>query len=87
MRFLFFDNLSGANFCQVKLPTNPGSLVSTNNRIIAGRISITEFNVNNRIVKGTFSFSYEKFEEEEFAGEFSVTNGTFSYELDDPYFK
>lgn len=81
-----FDNLSGANFCQVKLLTNPGSLVSTNNRIIAGSISITEFNVDNRVVRGTFSFSYEKFVEGEFAGEFSVTNGTFSYELDDPYF-
>lgn len=81
-----FDNLSGANFCQVKLLTNPGSVVSTNNRILEGRISITEFNVNNRIVKGTFSFSYEKFVEGKFAGEFRVINGTFSYELDDPYF-
>ncbi len=81
-----FDNLSGANFCQVKLLTNPGSVVSTNNRILEGRMSITEFNVNNRIVKGTFSFSYEKFVEGKFAGEFRVINGTFSYELDDPYF-
>lgn len=81
-----FDNLSGANFCQVKLLTNPGSVVSTNNRIIEGRISITEFNVDNRVVKGNFSFSYEKFVEGKFAGEFRVINGTFSYELDDPYF-
>ena len=81
-----FDNLSGANFCQVKLLTNPGSVVSTNNRILEGRISITEFNVDNRIVKGTFSFSYEKFVEGKFIGEFRVINGTFSYELDDPYF-
>ena len=81
-----FDNLSGANFCQVKLLTNPGSVVSTNNRIIEGRISITEFNVDNRVVKGTFSFSYEKFVEGKFAGEFRVINGTFSYALDDPYF-
>jgi len=61
-------------------------VVSINNRIIEGRISITEFNVDNRIVKGNFSFSYEKFVEGKFAGEFRVINGTFSYELDDPYF-
>jgi hypothetical protein len=81
-----FDNLSGANFCQVKLLTNPGSVVSTSNRIIEGRMSITEFNIDNRIVKGTFSFTYEKFVEGKFAGEFRVINGTFSYELDDSYF-
>ena len=81
-----FDNLSGANFCQVKLLTNPGSLISINNRISDGRISITEFNVENRIVKGTFSFSYEKYVEGKLTGAFRVTDGTFSYELDDPYF-
>ena len=70
----------------MKLLTNPGSVVSTSNRIIEGRMSITEFNIDNRIVKGTFSFTYEKFVEGKFAGEFRVINGTFSYELDDSYF-
>ena len=83
---LEFDNLTGANFCQVKLLTNPGSTVSTANRISEGRLTIPEFNRATRIIKGNFSFSYEKFVDGTLIGGFRVLNGTFSYALDDPYF-
>ncbi len=83
---LAFDNVTGANFCQVKLLTNPGSNISITNRISEGRITITEFNRDTRIVKGLFSFSYEKFVDGTLEGGFRVLNGTFSYQLDDSYF-
>ncbi|MBL0013299.1 MAG: hypothetical protein IPP30_05900 [Flavobacterium sp.] len=83
---LEFDNVTTANFCQVKLLTNPGSTVSTTNRISEGRLTITEFNSDTRIIRGVFSFSYEKFVDGALVGGFRVLNGTFSYQLDDPYF-
>ena len=81
-----YDNVTGANFCQVKLLTNPGSTISTTNRISEGRLTITEFNRDTRIIRGVFSFSYEKFVDGTLVGGFRVLSGTFSYQLDDPYF-
>ncbi|PKB15026.1 DUF6252 family protein [Flavobacterium sp. 5] len=51
--------------------------------ITSGTITVTEFNLTTKRIKGTFSFTYSKFGKD---GEFKVTNGTFNYALDSPYF-
>ncbi len=75
----------GYNFSQVYFLTNSGSNTITNN-ISGGTITVTEFNLTTKRIKGTFSFSYEKIINGVSTGTFDVTNGTFNYGLDDPYF-
>jgi hypothetical protein len=55
---------------------------------IAGTITITEFNRTTKKIKGTFSFQYENEMSGSGAiqGPYNVSNGTFDYNLDDPYF-
>ena len=56
--------------------------------VVGGTLTITEFNLGTKRIKGTFSFTYEKFNTISgvSVGIFPVTNGTFNYGLDDPYF-
>ncbi len=79
-------NFETADYCQVWLITNYGANPVTTNELISGSVTITEFNTVTRRIKGTFSFSYEKFLDGVSAGVYQVTNGTFNYGLDDPYF-
>ncbi|MBL0013301.1 MAG: hypothetical protein IPP30_05910 [Flavobacterium sp.] len=75
-----------ADYCQLLLLTNYGAAEVTNNVLISGSVTITEFNEVTRRIKGTFSFRYEKSVDGVVAGEYEVSNGTFNYALDDPYF-
>lgn len=53
----------------------------------SGTITVTEFNLTTKRIKGTFQFVYEKLDANgNPMGTFEVTNGTFNYGLDDPYF-
>ncbi|MCL9805396.1 hypothetical protein NAT51_07675 [Flavobacterium amniphilum] len=56
--------------------------------IVSGTITITEFNLTTKKIKGTFSFTYENFMTAggPNQGPYQVTNGTFDYKLNDPYF-
>lgn len=56
--------------------------------IVSGSITITEFNLITKRIKGTFSFTYENFMTAggPNQGPYQVTNGTFDYKLNDPYF-
>jgi hypothetical protein len=63
--------------------TNP----DVNARIVSGSLTVTEFNLSTRRIKGTFTFDYEKLDEDSnVIGVFHVTNGTFNYGLDADYF-
>jgi len=86
--YTLFDaiDFETANYCQLLLLTNYGAAEVTNNVLVAGSITITEFNVVTKRIKGTFSFRYEKSVDDVVEGEYEVTNGTFNYALDDPYF-
>lgn len=56
-------------------------------RITEGSLTVTEFNRTTKRIKGTFQFTYEKIDDEgDVIGIARVTNGTFNYGLDDPYF-
>jgi len=75
----------GYNFSQAYFLTNSPGQTITNN-ISGGTITVTEFNLTSKRIKGTFSFNYEKIVNGVSAGTFTVSNGTFNYGLDDPYF-
>ncbi|GEP52566.1 hypothetical protein FNO01nite_32380 [Flavobacterium noncentrifugens] len=56
-------------------------------RITDGSLTVTEFNRTTKRIKGTFEFTYEKINDDgDVIGTARVTNGTFNYGLDDPYF-
>jgi len=56
-------------------------------RITEGSLTVTEFNRTTKRIKGTFEFTYEKINDDgDVIGIARVTNGTFNYGLDDPYF-
>lgn len=65
---------------------NLPAVSSTN--IISGTITITEFSLVTKKIKGTFSFTYDNFMVAggPNQGPYQVTNGTFDYKLNDPYF-
>lgn len=56
--------------------------------IVSGSITISEFNLTTKRIKGTFNFTYTNFMTEggPNQGPYQVTNGTFDYKLNDPYF-
>ncbi len=68
------------------LVQNLPAVSSTN--IISGTITITEFSLVTKKIKGTFSFTYDNFMVAggPNQGPYQVTNGTFDYKLNDPYF-
>jgi hypothetical protein len=86
--YTLFDaiDFETADYCQLLLLTNYGDLAVTNNVLLSGSVTITEFNEVTRRIKGTFSFRYEKSVDGVVVGDFQVSNGTFNYALDDPYF-
>jgi fibronectin type III domain protein len=82
---LFGDGANTEDKCWATLLlfTNP----DTNGYPVAGTLTVTEFNLSTKRIKGTFEFTYEKFDILSVSlGIFPVTNGTFNYGLDDPYF-
>lgn len=80
------DNFETATFCQARMLANPGAIDDESINIVSGTIMVSEFNLSTKRIKGTFSFSYEKIVNGVSVGTFNVTNGTFNYGLDDPYF-
>ena len=54
--------------------------------IEGGTITITEFNLVTRRIKGFFSFTYSTVSNTSIEGPFTVSGGTFNYQLDAPYF-
>jgi hypothetical protein len=86
--YTLFDaiDFETADYCQLLLLTNYGAAEVTNNVLLAGSLTITEFNEVTRRIKGTFSFRYQKSVDGVVVGDFEVTNGIFNYALDDPYF-
>ncbi len=72
-------DLSDFAECQAHLILNNGKL----SKITSGTLTVTEFNFSTRRIKGTFSFTYSQ---SDTVGDFKVTNGTFNYGLNVPYF-
>lgn len=82
---LLWDNGYESPECWAKfvLLTTP----ETHATDITGTLTVTEFNLSTKRIKGTFQFSYKKYDNNSnLLGTFQVTNGTFNYGLDDPYF-
>ncbi len=76
------DGLDGPTYCQghMVLPTGSSAVIT------GGSITITEFNLTTKRIKGTFTITYDKRVNGNVVGSYQVTNGTFNYGLDDPYF-
>ena len=75
-----------ASICQVHMISEVGAGPITSIYVTNGTLTVTEFNRASRRIKGTFSFTYDKTVDDVPQGTFQVTNGTFNYALDDPYF-
>jgi len=80
------DSVNTTEECWVSLLLFTTPDVDAN--VVTGTLTVTEFNTGTKRIKGTFSFSYDKIDSVTGAslGTFQVTNGTFNYGLDDPYF-
>ena len=53
-----------------------------------GSIRVTDFDIVSKRIKGNFNITYYLITNNDIVeGPFTLTNGTFNYELDDPYFQ
>lgn len=83
---LFDHDTYGALNSNAWLIQNLSGVSSTD--ITSGTITILEFNLTSKKIRGTFSFTYYNFMVAggPNQGPYQVTNGTFDYKLNDPYF-